>query len=662
MAKYKFHKYLEKIERYYINEYISEANDRIMELLQNYKTVGVISDMKSGKTFNVFEVLKPKLDRNEIQGIIIDPKLSMINNQSELYGAVKCCNGYYVSLNGDIIASTPESLYRAIACCEEEEKKFLLFYDEVHESYLSYKFRPAVQSAFNYIDHRLCVGLVGMTATPDNLIEAEEFNKWLKIEYADEKKKFEQSEMLVITPVKEMDLKTMFNIILKLSRNKKPKIFKIKSRKKIEVLSKYLEAEGIKVNTWTREIVQGEENENVELFEKAMKGLGIDVDILLSTNLIDTGVELHLKEKPIIVDFMEHTSLIDTIQFIGRFREGTERVYLFIKEREKLTIIDYSKLVAKWKKYSTKQANLHNEAYEGEYAEDHKNVFLKAIKKEDGKYYYEADDKLVNIKAYEEYVTRISSVPEALMEYLKTHPTLNIKHYKIATLKEEGFADVELPKRKEPAEKREVKKIMEATLKLRDREIEVLMSKVVNKNDKWIVDNNKEAYEILHSNEYVKIRSLIYKLSEKMGMAIAYKFVISGEYEAEEKTRRFKMAMLNYETNCPKPVHEDYKEYKFTYCVRKWYETLKEEHTQKHNGVEKKFMPKVLLTEEEKKERRKKIKEGEVVAPLNFDKLLNEVKKIKGLSKISNKTFEKLLTQVFNINEYGRITSIKKYK
>ena len=315
-----------------IQKFISEKEHELFDLLVNTKNKTLmVSPMKSGKTTFVMKDLYEILRELEVQLIFITPKVSLMDNLKAKYPNSQLCKeNYSASITDDYkpILSTPDSLYKIIAACKDQSRKFYIVYDEVHEAYQSYSFRKKLARPFKDFDECLCVGFLGMTATPDNI---KYLSYWDNIINIDPSVKFIQSENLNIIYGLDNTVESICSHIQHLrSENKAPIICRINDKDKIKDVSDILSSIDIKCNSCTREIVD-EEGYNSDLFQKSLEGLNIKFDVLLTTSLIDVGVEIILDTKPILVDFMGKNSLvIEDIQFIGRFREGLKSIDFII--------------------------------------------------------------------------------------------------------------------------------------------------------------------------------------------------------------------------------------------------------------------------------------------------------------------------------------------
>ena len=635
---------IEMINTIYVNKYISEEaqykdgkDGELTKIIKPKETINIISPMKSGKTYFTFNDLPKILNKTfkeEIQLIFIAPKVSMIIELTKKYPrSIQCYEGKSVSLNGNIIISTPDSLYKAIAACRNANKKYYLAYDEVHEAFLNCKFRPALQIPFTYKEDPLYCGLMGLTATPDNILTLGMFDKMIRIEPMT---KFIQSNELTILSVEKFGIETIVTLGDKLRRkNKKPLVLRINSKEKIRAVEQELTKRGHKVKIWTREETQ-KENDNSKLFLDCLKGLSVEFDILLTTSLVDVGVEIHLKEKPIIVDFLEYSTIIDTIQFIGRFREGVENVFLVNEKREPLEHQALNYIRNRMLNYAKDVCKVMNKHYKNDLFKEYKKNYLKLKDREKGNYEYEVDQNSIFVNSFREYTERIMSDNNLLIEYLKSHMTLNIPNITAIPLTESYFYNIDTSQYKTDTEALKEEKVkLIRTIEFEDSMIENFMmkkddeigSEYCGAREIW-----KEEYELLHSELFTPVRAEIYTFALDYGIAKAYRLVLTGEHEEIKWEQRALEAIRKYDTVHSVPIKYDSMEYKLTYYGV-------EEIKKNNNGNERKYN----------------------LGERNLNKIAKEVQKIKGLSKASTKALEKLFNRRYVLDKQNRISSIKKY-
>ena len=322
-----------KIKNYITENEEEKSLEIIFNAIDHKQKILINSPMKTGKTTFMIESLSDKLIQCDIQPVIIVPVLSLMDNIKSKYNFIDKSNGLTkeITLNNKPVVSTPESLHKVISTCEKENKHFYLIYDEIHQAILNSNFRKQLINPLVCYDNELCIGLMGLSATIEPL-EPINFDIVYKI---DVENKFIQSDETIITTdfIKNCDNILSFIKHIKATNKHKLVIARINNKEHIKAINSKLN----NCLTWYRTENQLEEDKNyiksMEMLESALNGYDIsdnkNINYILCTSLIDVGVELQFKEKPIVIDFIDNTSnLIDDIQFIGRFRQGVDKLYL----------------------------------------------------------------------------------------------------------------------------------------------------------------------------------------------------------------------------------------------------------------------------------------------------------------------------------------------
>lgn len=350
MIKFKIHTYITENNNKIANEILFHALDKKQRML-------LISAMKTGKTTFIMKYLSDILKSSGIQLIFVTPVKSLMNDISSKYKIIKC-NGNVkeIKLNNNTpVLTTPESMHKVISTCEEENKDFFIVYDEMHQVVTNADFRKALYEALEYYNKELCIGLLGMTATPEPL-ENINFDKTFEIVVEN---KFIQADKTLIVKNFTKNADNMFNFIkyMKKINNNRLMIARINNRDTIKLIKDKLS----NCMAWYRTSNEKKESDDyikdMQSLDDVLTGKDLKgVDYLLCTSLIDVGVEIQLEEKPIVIDFLDNTStVIDDIQFVGRFRQGIKELYLVGKLNKE--------------KSSTKPLNLFKECFIKEYNE-----------------------------------------------------------------------------------------------------------------------------------------------------------------------------------------------------------------------------------------------------------------------------------------------------
>ena len=578
-----------------IKNYISERQHELYDELLNEKNCTLlIAPMKAGKTTFAMKDLYEITKELKYQLVYIVPSLSLMHKLKADYPISQLCYeglGAYLLDDYKPIITTAESLYKVVAAAKDKNRKLYFVYDEAHMSVSNYSFRKKLALPYTYYKDDICVGMLCMTATPECLLIGESlFDKVIKI---DVENKFNQSEKLnIITGLKD-DVESIVSHLVhtKQKNSNTPIECRINDKKKQADVKEILEKFGYKVSVWNREEVNGE-TENAELYEKAMKGLGIEFDVLLVTSLIDCGVEVYPKKKPIIIDFInENSDLISDIQHLGRFRDGVKRLDLILKAYEK-------------KEYGEKIYTLE-ETYQGmlEALEPQVkacNIYNRKIKftlnslikcsfiEEEGIYKYEIDKFALRQYCFNFYVQQLIEHPNLLRIFLKNHSTLNVKSIDIIEVDPETYL---IDVNEIIAEQKQAKKVIKdeykekihcfkaeiTSKKLKPKDLEVILTKddELNKNDEWLLSGKVgELREFYQSNENVEFRRKVYEIRDNANISLEEALVEkckNGDKILEDIA--FQHQMQTYEVEQQKPNKFSDKDYKYIYAIR---ESIKE--------------------------------------------------------------------------------------
>lgn len=517
--------------RYKFKEFITErqCNDLIETLLQEKNKSLLISPMKSGKTTFIFTQLQDQLKAKGIQLIFVSPKVTLLEQIQSKNDVIKCYGkrGIGEIKEGLPVITTPDSIFKVIDKCKEINKNFFMVYDEAHELELSYNFRKKLAYPVKYYDHAMCTGLLCMTATPDNIYMS---MAWDNVFLIDIEKKFIQTPLTNIVTGLNYNAETIANYII--DSHKKDKVTKIVRINNKDLIKKVAEiiakVENIEVKTWFRS--RDNDNEKGDLhLQKILEGAKLGNEIILTTSLVDVGVEIYSDLKPIVISFMDHNStIIEEIQFIGRFRDG-------VKEFNLITTTE--NLISEFKTYGEIQEKLYKKynelcALANEYDVEDKTLYKNLIATQDhmGRYSYEIDPIAVNSEIFEKYMRQIVKKTNLLRKYLKDHLTFNSEVIRIVNINEKQLNnnnDVSQVSEELKALEDEQTKVFEQELKAFREKIKLLdtgQTKVLLYNskdlelltihDKEIFKTIEEEYNFYHSEDLREYRKRYYDLQD----------------------------------------------------------------------------------------------------------------------------------------------------
>ena len=639
---------LNSTDRLEINKYITEKSYEIIESIieQKRKTL-LVAPMKAGKSTFSFKELYPVMMACNYQFIFVSPKTSLLEQVQDRYKVNSCYGGSDATITNLPVISTPDSLYKVINKCEEVEKEFIIVYDEIHEMELNYNHRHKLIYPYKYYDNPLCRGLLGLTATPDNVIRS---IKWDKVFTIKVKDKFIQSPVTNLIMGLSHSVKDMtIHIVKTYVKYKVPIIVRINDKKKIDEIKTSLGMFGLSgIHTWYRNNLSEEDN---KLLSEMLNGVSCDFNILLTTSLVDVGVELTPMRKPIVIDFMDHNSrIIENIQFLGRFREGVFGYDLVIpKSSNEYPFMEYEQVHQQLKESARQTCLYFNNDWKR--IKNSTELLKTEYNPDTEEYSYSIDEFALNSKIFEFWIKQIIKDTDRLKDYLENHLTFNTQQINTVYLNEKYTESkqideiIEVIKADKKATKEEFKSELDTFIdevkQLTTDQIEVLLTKPddIKVNDKWRVEEMQPIYDFYYSENMKEYRKRFYKLEG---------WTVEGYYRQEILLKAL----------------DD-----------KWYRTYK----RRTRYIESNFLydktEKLIEIDQQLRNTKVivyairdaivKLKGKEIGVKLSgkfknqlLDILINE----KCLSKVTAKTLDKHLNEIYSMSEdrFKAITSIKK--
>lgn len=448
-----------------IDNYITEKNNKIADeilfsVLDKKQKILLVSPMKTGKTTFVMKYLSNILKASDIQLIFVTPVKSLMNDIKNKYPHSIKCNGNVkeIKLNNNApVLTTPESMHKVINVCEEENKEFFIVYDEIHQIVINANFREKLKNPFLYYENKLCIGLLGMTATPEPLKNIKFDERFL----ITPKEKFIQADKTIIVKDFTKNIDNMLNFIKKIKYENPNRLVvsRINNKDDIKLIKEKLN----NCVSWYRAKDERKESEqylsNMELLEDVLNGHNIEnVDYLLCTSLVDVGIEIQLKEKPIVIDFIDNTStIIDDIQFVGRFRQGIKQLYLVGKLNKEKPITkpldlksEYNKQLEETKEF-IKVTNKIKDRVIGDITKD--VIGIKSVLSENDDILYEIDEYSLMQNVFKRYINFHLQTAIYLKLFLEKHQTFNTKEIQITSYNDLNISESDELKK----EKKELK-------------------------------------------------------------------------------------------------------------------------------------------------------------------------------------------------------------
>ena len=510
---------INQIQNLNVTKHIGEQGTSLAEnIIFDKKKTLIISPMACGKTTFSFNDLYGLARECACQFIFVSPKVSLIQAMESKYKCNTCYGGQGITVNGLPVLTTPDSLYKVILSCEEQDKPFIIVVDEVHECELNYLHRHKLWRPFEAFENDLCCGLVGLTATPDNILRS---IKWDSVIQVNPEVKFMQTPSTSIIKNLGSDVESIATHTFKTySAQQRQTVVRINDKNKIKEVKKLLEGLGIKnVVTWFRD---NPEEKDATLLLKMLSGERSNFDVLLTTSLVDVGVELYPEQKPIVIDFLDSNSrIIENIQFLGRFREGVENYQMIVNAKKSdKPFQEYSEVLAELKDKAVRtkafaESEFREIGLESRLLKTNYNL-------EEDNYSYEIDEVAVNTSAFEIYIKQIISDTDRLKHFLENHATFNSGEIKIAKLPKDyvNLADLkplieELKQDRKTIrdeKKNRIESLVDLVKGLKPKEFDIFTTKPDDLlvSDEWIVNGFREEYDFYWSEDMKNERKKYY--------------------------------------------------------------------------------------------------------------------------------------------------------
>jgi hypothetical protein len=661
------------MKTYTVDKYIGERldngklNKSVVEIIhyltEEKRMVNLISGLGTGKSDFILKLVRKTISDNDflkVQLIVVTSgkrltenlvNRSLSDDPNDTRKAIPC-NGDYkkIQLDDDYspVVSTPESFYKVKKACEELGRMYYIVYDEVHEVPLKgAKFRRSLNNPFKAFKEELCFGMLGLTATPDN-VKVFGWDETIKIKAKNPNVKLKRLDIINGVGDTAVEIANKILYIRKKLKDKKI-VVRINNKNKIEdirkLLSKYCEDVGV----W---YVGQQDNKYKQLLDEAIQNKVIELpEILLTTCLVDAGVEIFSNDKPIIIDYFdENSTLIESLQFIGRFRNGVKNVFFLMGYKA----LEIETNVIPFKKCYQEQKELAEVEYKSLIGITYKmDVFnCSYTKTENNIYSYYIDETKIVNKAFSKFIRQYFIRPNLLKSYLEDHETFIVEKVVVNKLGDENYLEAEEEAYKEE-KKLEKKRKVELTKELKKkiakdkglRRILMLPVGSIDKNDLWIYEANKELYEHFRDEKEEDIKMIHYiseikKLEPEEVLLMYYDKKKKDDIQEIIIERQIQNVKRIYhatdkpvtigQTNATKciPLYNEY------YFIRLW--VKKKDPKEIH----------VRMGERNKKE---------------LLEWLNDPKKKRYLSKTSESALEKYLNHIYHFDNQSRISSVKEY-
>ncbi|MGL5245875.1 MAG: DEAD/DEAH box helicase family protein, partial [Sarcina sp.] len=318
------------------------------------RIIGVSGSMNLGKSYFMLNDLNYYCMDKDYKLIIVIPTTAQLDQVYKRYkdkGVTAQYARFKANKKARVILTTPDSLPKIVAMCEELSKNFILAVDEAHEIELSYMYRKAFKNVLKASEYKLCKCTLMFSATLDNLILSDTvtFDKLFNVEVKDT---FFNAKKFELMTMKKQSVEKMASLIKKLGKQYDKVFYKVDSLDKLNSLNEILGSEEVKgVQNSLIDDKQSlvatikEEEKNIYLSSKNRKGNVINEQITSDkeisnefkfigfTSLVNSGIEIRTSGNIVVINFANKTfNFCNEIQFIGRFRNGVELYIITIIE------------------------------------------------------------------------------------------------------------------------------------------------------------------------------------------------------------------------------------------------------------------------------------------------------------------------------------------
>lgn len=330
-----------------VDKYIAEKQDQILNVVNNSKKSLLIAPMGTGKTNLIPDINKDK----DTVVVIVNPSVAQLKQMANNYKIPAIYGGLSYD-DESIVCVTPESLKKKVIA--KLNKPFILVVDEAHEIYSSYNFRKKFADIKDV--EQMAKSTIYMTATPDILLETEQFNDVIIIQKPNEAELQTQ-----ILEVNKMTIEYKTSIIKELLKKHKLVVFHNDDKEENKAITEFLnkkmaikveEDENFQLNLMGIEpeykikekdtaISIDASKKDEEIFKELSRTSKIDKDarVFCSTSFIKAGFNIENDRDTAIV-YSCHTQgfkKVNFLQTIGRYRnrENIKEIVLLKNKLDK---------------------------------------------------------------------------------------------------------------------------------------------------------------------------------------------------------------------------------------------------------------------------------------------------------------------------------------
>lgn len=643
-----------------INQYLTEYEAPILQLLRDNKKSLLVAPMGTGKT-RLIKSIEKIIDPFSVL-VIVNPSTKHLLQMQKDYNIHAVCAGFdYMGQN--IVCVTPESLRKKVI--NKLQRPFTLIVDEAHSIYSDFNFRKAFADVKEV--EKMAEKVIYMTATPDILYDTEDFNCIIEVD--------KENQPKIATEIVETDklnVETIVALMKDLLQQGSEFIALHNDDKKenetiCKVLNEQLELQTM-VDPFFQEnllgfepsfeshtkntavTVNASQKEN-KVFKTLIEDSTIDenVKIFCTTSCIQAGININNEKETTIIYVCNNQSFrcVNFLQATGRYRNRNKiKKIILVKNKLDKTEYPFRNFPTCYKENTEKAEDiknivnyLHNKYKERELEEDlakKAGLIFNETKQE-----YDIDDVALKANAYKDYNKGLLYHPETLKKKLEQEKATALK---VSIIQLQEKTDQETKELLQET-KKNIKALFDKTIIEMLKCDEDTLKDILTYNvDRRKIENIPlvDTMENFHKTVSTTFKETLKKVMDTKNLEIvqAFQYIMKFETlkEVDESLKREKVLALNRDIN-------------------EKGENLAFENYKKHSLLVKKVVfIRYMLQNIEKKR-------GYVGAK-TVNKLADEMIK----AKIYNKKMEKekiindveiLLKYIYNFKENGYISSIK---
>lgn len=450
----------------HINSKLAEKSSEIIQWVETYKKILLISPMGTGKTYITMNDFVPLAKNQGKKVVIVIPNVSQNNQVQNQYNkAIEAaiCDGRGYG-NEDVVVCTPDSLPKIVK--KLKSNSFYLIVDEAHSIYTDYSFREA----FGNIPeaNKKAFKVIYMTATAEIFegMEHEKIDITINVK-ADERITVGCVELVKISKINK-EVKRGF--IKKYAKGKtlianNNKQENLEYSLEFEVFDEYVKQElaephqedllgrtqPVIFETTEKDVkyssgVVSSKSKKDETYEAIVNGGKLIHDMTLTTSAIQAGINIDEYVDTVIFFVDRDTVYSSLIQLMGRPRQGIGKVYIIINDS--VSDVGYMNIAAiRSPQYEIAEDNLRfiNSQYkkDKDYVQD-KSILKQTcgalcVKYDETKDEFVMDYQALEARIYKKYSKQLFIHTNFLAKGLKNNPAIEIKDLKINHLDAEEF-------------------------------------------------------------------------------------------------------------------------------------------------------------------------------------------------------------------------------